>query len=109
MTLHDSVRARLIALEALMREHHHWQESMPDDSAFASTQPFCMDTLEPLQWLQWVLIPRMRQMIDAGLPLPQTFAVAPYYEMALEATHPFRDTLLPELQQLDALFTEDNV
>ncbi|MDT9972813.1 YqcC family protein, partial [Klebsiella pneumoniae] len=48
MTLHDSVRDRLRAIEALLRETEHWQETAPDSSAFASDKPFCLDTLEPL-------------------------------------------------------------
>ena len=75
MTLHDSVRDRLRAIEALLRETEHWQETAPDSSAFASDKPFCLDTLEPLEWLQWVLIPRMHQLLESGQPLPQNFAV----------------------------------
>lgn len=109
MTHHDRVRQRLHAIEAQLREHQHWQDTAPDDSVFESTQPFCMDTLEPLEWLQWVLIPRLHQLIDARQPLPQSFAVAPYYEVALDASHPLRIIILPELEQLDALFAgEDN-
>ncbi|HEY2451330.1 MAG TPA: YqcC family protein [Scandinavium sp.] len=104
MTQHDSVRQRLHSIEARLREHQHWQDNSPDASAFESTQPFCMDTLEPLEWLQWVLIPRMHQLIDSQQPLPQSFAVMPYYEMALDASHPARAIILPELEQLDALF-----
>ncbi|WP_297202260.1 YqcC family protein [uncultured Pluralibacter sp.] len=104
MTQHHHVRQRLESIEALMREHQHWQDDAPDNSAFTSTQPFCMDTLEPLEWLRWVLIPRMHQLLDAQQALPQSFAVAPYYEMALDAAHPFRVYILPELEQLDALF-----
>ena len=77
MTLHASVRDRLHAIEALLRETNHWQEQAPDSRAFASEQPFCLDTLEPLEWLQWVLIPRMHQLIASGMPLPQNFDVAP--------------------------------
>ena len=69
-------------------KRNHWQEQAPDSRAFASEQPFCLDTLEPLEWLQWVLIPRMHQLLDSGMPLPQNFAVAPYYEMALDKAHP---------------------
>jgi 23S rRNA-/tRNA-specific pseudouridylate synthase len=39
-----------------------------------------------MEWLQWVLIPRMHQLLESE-PLPQNFAVAPYYEMALDAAH----------------------
>ncbi|WP_414164706.1 YqcC family protein [Superficieibacter sp. BNK-5] len=108
MTLHDSVREQLHIIEALLRKHDHWQASVPDASAFESTQPFCMDTLEPLEWLQWVLIPRMHALLESGQPLPQSFAIAPYYEIALDASHPLRDEVVFELQQLDAFFTDDN-
>ena len=108
MTQHHPVRQRLESIEALMREHQHWQSAAPDAGAFASTQPFCMDTLEPLEWLQWVLIPRLHQLLDARQALPQSFAVAPYYEMALDAGHPLRAIILPQLEQLDALFAGES-
>ena len=107
MTLHDSVRDRLRAIEALLRETEHWQATAPDSSAFASDKPFCLDTLEPLEWLQWVLIPRMHQLLDSEMPLPKDFAIAPYYEMALDASHPLRAIILPPLEQLDAFFADD--
>ena len=88
MTLDHRVRERLLAIEALLRETEHWQDSAPDSRAFASEQPFCLDTMEPLEWLQWVLIPRMRQLLESGMPLPQNFAVAPYY--AAERARPDR-------------------
>ncbi len=108
MTFNDTLRAQLLAIEALLREHQHWQDAAPQESAFASDQPFCMDTLEPLEWLQWVLIPRMHHLLDNELPLPQSFAVAPYYEMALDAAHPQREPILAELQKLDAFFAGDD-
>ncbi|MCE9990502.1 YqcC family protein [Enterobacter sp. 186315] len=108
MTRHDSVRAQLHAIEAVLRQHQHWQEVSPQPEAFASTQPFCLDTLEPFEWLQWVLIPRMHALIDGAHPLPESFAVAPYYEMALDAAHPTRAVILVELERLDALFAGDN-
>lgn len=66
-----------------------------------------MDTMEPLEWLQWVLIPRMHTLLDNAQPLPEAFAVAPYYEMALAADHPQREAILAVLQDLDALFVRD--
>jgi uncharacterized protein YqcC (DUF446 family) len=104
MTHNDSVRAQLHAIEALLRHHQLWQATAPQPEAFESTQPFCLDTLEPFEWLQWVLIPRLHALLDGGYPLPHDFAVAPYYEMALDAQHPVRDVVLIELQCLDTLF-----
>ncbi len=56
MSHYDNVRAQLHAIEALMRQHQLWQDNAPQPDAFASTQPFCLDTLAPFEWLQWVLI-----------------------------------------------------
>ncbi|EGT5683194.1 YqcC family protein [Cronobacter turicensis] len=107
MERHQRVRQQLQRVEQVLRHHQQWQIAAPDSSAFESTQPFCMDTLEPYEWLQWVLIPRLHALLDAGAPLPQAFAVAPYYEVALEASHPARDAVLVTLGELDALFAGD--
>lgn len=77
MTTHDRVRLQLQALEALLREHQHWRNDEPQPHQFNSTQPFFMDTMEPLEWLQWVLIPRMHDLLENNQPLPGAFAVAP--------------------------------
>ncbi|RRW71866.1 YqcC family protein [Pantoea dispersa] len=100
---------RLQQVEAVMREHGHWQTHAPAAEAFNSTQPFCLDTLQPLEWLQWVLLPRMQARLDAGAALPQNFAVTPYYEMALPPTTPGHAALLLTLSQLDALFAPPDV
>ena len=108
MTQHQRVRQQLLLLEAQMREHNLWQTTAPAPNAFVSTQPFCMDTLEPFEWLQWVLIPRMHALLDSQQALPQAFAIAPYYEIALDAANPSREAMLVHLQQLDALFSGEN-
>ena len=107
MTLHQQVREQLHQLEAQLREQNLWQSAAPAPDALESTQPFCMDTLEPFEWLQWVLIPRMHALLASQQPLPQAFAIAPYYEIAVDATHPSREVMLVHLQQLDALFASE--
>ncbi|MDF7631338.1 YqcC family protein [Erwiniaceae bacterium L1_55_4] len=97
---------QLQQIEAVMREHGHWQTQSPEPAAFASTEPFCLNTMEPLEWLQWVLIPRFHALIEAGAPLPQNFSVTPYYEVALPATTPGHTVLLLTLGQFDALFQD---
>lgn len=98
------VRQGLLAVETLLKTHALWQSEAPDAAAFNSAQPFFLDTMRPLEWLQWVLIPRMHALLDAGTALPQNFAITPYYEMALEADIPARRELLVHLNALDALF-----
>jgi len=102
------VRHHLAVIEQILRENALWQETIADPTALDSTQPFCMDTLEPHEWLQWVLIPRMHALLDSGYPLPTEFAVAPYYEMALDTTRREREVLLAALLELDALFNPES-
>lgn len=107
MTTHDRVRQQLHALETYVARASPLAAGQPQAHLFTSTQPFFMDTMEPLEWLQWVLIPRMHTLLDNAQPLPEAFAVAPYYEMALAADHPQREAILAVLQDLDALFARD--
>lgn len=106
MTPEQLITQRLEQLEAVMREHHLWQSTPPAEGALESQEPFCLDTLEPLQWLQWVLVPRMHALIAARHPLPQNFAVAPYYEVTLAPDQPGIAPLLLTLRQLDALIRD---
>ena len=57
-----------------------------------STQPFAIDTLEFYQWLQFIFLPTMYQLLEDGQDLPTECAIAP---MAEEF---FRGTELPSLQ-----------
>ena len=43
----------------------------------ASTLPFCVDTLSFDQWLQFVLIPRMEQLVMLQAPLPTSVSLYP--------------------------------
>ncbi|MGL5947724.1 MAG: YqcC family protein [Aeromonas sp.] len=61
---------------------NRWQTTSPSAEDLASTLPFCVDTLSFDQWLQFVLIPRMEQMIMHRLPLPTSISL---YPMASEA------------------------
>ncbi len=108
MAEHHIVRQRLSQLEQILRDHELWQSSPPADEALQSDQPFSLDTLEPIEWLQWIFIPRMTQLMDAGLPLPTNLAVAPYFEMALQPQLNVRPVLLLTLSQLDGLFIQES-
>lgn len=108
MNRHQQVQARLQATEQCLKESGLWQNQPPDSEAFACTEPFCVSTMLPLEWLQWVFLPRMQALLDAGAPLPVTLAIAPYYEVALDAAMPHRTRLLHCLTAFDNLFESGN-
>lgn len=104
MSQQPRVQERLLAIESLLKQAELWQSVAPASEAFASTAPFCLDTMSPLQWLQWVLLPKMQALVDAGSPLPVTLAIAPYFEVSLEAEFPQRTPLLQLLNEFDQMF-----
>lgn len=91
-------------IENILQDAGLWQTCAPNFAAFDSQEPFCVDTMTPLQWLQWVFLPRMAALIGAGAALPDKLAIAPYYEVALEGDIPSRATLLHALNEIDQLF-----
>lgn len=67
-------------LEAELRRMDLWELSPPSQQMLASTQPFCFDTLALSQWLQWLLIPRMRRIFAGEGSLPTESAIHPLAE-----------------------------
>ncbi|RWR01761.1 hypothetical protein ED28_12120 [[Pantoea] beijingensis] len=106
MSREQQVRQSLLAIEQLLHEQGLWKTQVPEAEAFNSSEPFCVDTMHPLEWLQWILIPRMQALLDSEGPLPKNFAIAPYYDVALESDTPGRLALLVRLKALDDLFTD---
>jgi uncharacterized protein YqcC (DUF446 family) len=63
-----------------MRESGLWSQSSPSAVALSSQQPFSVDTLTPEEWLQWIFIPRMLDLMSREQPVPSGFAISPYFE-----------------------------
>ncbi|MGG4608901.1 YqcC family protein [Providencia sp. Me31A] len=105
MNLEQRITEKLRHLEEEMKLKSLWNELPPSDEAFESVQPFCIDTMDALEWLQWVLIPRLQMLIEQGAVLPTNFAVAPYFEEAYKHDEEERYALvISHLRELDSLF-----
>lgn len=98
-----AVAEELLLLEQTLRQLALWSNVAPSAEALASTAPFCVDTLSFEAWLQWVFLPRMQQILEADLPLPQASALKPMAEIRyadeLQRVRP----LLLSLARLDDL------
>lgn len=82
-----------------------WSANAPSDKAMASTAPFACDLMPFEQWLQFIFIPRMQALIDAGQPLPRQIAIVPMAEHVWSE----QATLAPligVLNELDILLNE---
>jgi uncharacterized protein YqcC (DUF446 family) len=71
-------------LEAELRRMQLWEPEPPSEGLLASTEPFCVDTLALSQWLQWLLIPRMRRILAGEGSMPTRSAISPYAEDCFE-------------------------
>ncbi|WP_226648471.1 YqcC family protein [Microbulbifer variabilis] len=78
--IYFEVADQLLQLEAELRRMALWQEEIPTAEALASTEPFCVDTLTLPQWLQFIFLPRMHQLIEGEMPLPRQCGIAPIAE-----------------------------
>ena len=79
-----------------------WSGERPTAEALASTLPFCYDTLELEQWLQFVFLGRMREILEQGDHLPDSCAIYPYIEMlsgAGKTVSPKLTALIKEVDQ----------
>ena len=61
----------LNSLELGLRELGLWSDNRPDAESLSSTLPFCYDTLEIEQWLQFIFLGRMRELLEQGDDLPE--------------------------------------
>jgi|TARA_R110002096_G_scaffold194356_3_gene376468 uncharacterized protein YqcC (DUF446 family) len=72
----------LLHIEATMRQQSLWSKQQPEPWRLESIQPFCVDTLSFQQWLQFIFLVKMREIIETGQQLPSCCDIAP---MALES------------------------
>lgn len=92
----------LLEVEAVLRTTGRWEQHQPSDSALSSTQPFCMDTLNFEQWLQWIFLPRMKQILENRRPLPARSAIHEYAECCVQKQD---NGLLQLIKRFDELIT----
>jgi uncharacterized protein YqcC (DUF446 family) len=93
----------LLEVEATLRNHGRWDSTRPPARSLDSTQPFCIDTLRFEQWLQWVFLPRMLQILAEGRPLPAKSGILCYAELCLHRNDPPTDALLESIRRFDEL------
>jgi dTDP-4-dehydrorhamnose 3,5-epimerase len=67
---HKHVESSLQILQQALIQAGHWSESDISAEALSSQQPFCLDTMNFSQWLQFVFIPNIQALIDAQQKLP---------------------------------------
>jgi uncharacterized protein YqcC (DUF446 family) len=61
---------KIAEIEAEMVKADYWQTSALPEEAYDFEQPFAMDTMPFAQWLQFILIPRVNEILQQAGELP---------------------------------------
>ncbi|MEW6461339.1 MAG: YqcC family protein [Pseudomonadota bacterium] len=101
----NALAEHLLLIERELRVLGWWQEQAPSDAALASQEPFCVDTLTFEQWLQWIFLPRMKQLLEADAALPSVSGIQPMAEMVYREQSGVARRLLELLGEFDRLLT----
>lgn len=80
MSDYIQILSLLIDIEAELRRLQQWQTEAPPPEALASTEPFCVDTLTFVQWLQFIFLPRMHALAAARQSPPGRCEIKPLAE-----------------------------
>lgn len=95
----------LLRIEMELRQMGLWESEPPPEEAFRSSQPFCIDTLEFTQWLQFVFVARIKVMIETEQSLPSVSGIAPMAEEHFRGRSETGHRLVRELEEIDRLLT----
>jgi uncharacterized protein YqcC (DUF446 family) len=97
---------QLRLIEAELRQLGWWTLTPPTEAALASVEPFAVDSMDFEQWLQWLFLPRMQQLLESGSPLPSACAIQPMAEMVLAERANQGRALLQVLGEFDRLIVD---
>ena len=79
-----TIADQLLLIERELRALGWWDDCAPSDEALASVEPFCVDTLDFSQWLQWIFLPRMKFILEQDMALPSASGILQMAEMVYQ-------------------------
>lgn len=100
------IAEQLLLIERELRVLGMWKAVPPSDEDLSSREPFCVDTLDFDQWLQWIFLPRMKTILEQDLALPSASGILEMAEMVYAGQVAQTRTLMALLAQFDLLITE---
>ncbi|MGR9073008.1 MAG: YqcC family protein [Gammaproteobacteria bacterium] len=94
-------------IEFELRRLDLWLEAAPTAEALSSSLPFCHDTLDFPQWLQFVFLKRISVLLETAQTLPTVCGIFPYAEEYFRGSDIEAERLLDQLAKIDKLLTTE--
>jgi len=102
MPTEQQVRRALEAIVEEMKAAGLWSEAPLPAEAYEFRAAFAADTMSFGQWLQFVLVPRVQELVARGGPFPSSSSIA--VQAVREFDGQGLTTLEARLREFDALF-----
>ncbi|HEY5717796.1 MAG TPA: YqcC family protein [Motiliproteus sp.] len=103
----QQLRSCLYKLEEELQRLNLWSAQPPAPEAMASTAPFCIDTLNLSEWIQWLMIPRIHSLLDNDQALPTSCNVRAIAEESFKQLEQDINELLHLIEEIDSLITRN--
>ncbi|MGH2361807.1 MAG: YqcC family protein [bacterium] len=71
----DQIKEKIASIEAEMKRIAMWQQGPLEPEKYEFHAAFAMDTMAYSQWLQFVFIPRVHEVLDSYGPVPRQSSV----------------------------------
>ena len=101
--IYQQLTIRLFSLEVVLRDLGLWSEATPESHQLNSTAPFACDLLSLEEWLQYIFLPRMHELVQGRLTLPDECNIEPYARECFAGREGEMQVLLTALAELDEL------
>lgn len=101
---HKEVEILIVKLEQRLREAILWSTDSPSVEPLQSKLPFALDVMPFEQWLQFIFIPKMSEIVSNKSSLPDNLALLPIAEQSLGAAVN-ESELIEVIRQIDMIFT----
>src|SRR4051794_37140592 len=102
-SLYERMRVKADEIEAELKRIGYWQQQPLKPEAYQFKQAFAADTMAFPQWLQFVFLPRVREIAAQRKQVPDASNVGAYAVRELDGD-PKADQLVTILSEFDSLF-----
>lgn len=104
--LHQRTQQLLNELKCQLQVADMWSLRRPSDSELTSDAPFACDTLLFEQWLQFIFIEKMQDILDNDLSLPDTMCLLPMAQESFKQRNNCKPILII-LEKIDSLYSNE--
>ncbi|MBU2917707.1 YqcC family protein [Psychrosphaera sp. F3M07] len=105
MSIHHQCASLLAQLTIDLKQCNLWSNETPSMDQLSSTEPFAVDTLRFEQWLQFIFIPKMTDLVNNKTNLPSNMNIYPMADESLKHKNKTITPLLATIKSLDQLIS----